>query len=66
MSDLAERNQWRWKVRLLPNPDFELAKVAAVVASSDSVVLDRCSNWVNLTREITEARLPETHLVDLS
>jgi len=66
MKGLAEKNQWRWEIRLLTNPDVELADTDSVVASSDSVVLDNCSNWVNLTHEIIEARLPEAHLVDLS
>jgi len=64
--DLAGKNNWRWQVELLLSPDAELAKVDMPVASSDSVVLDRCKNWVNLARAIIEQKLPEIRLVDFS
>jgi hypothetical protein len=36
-----------------------------VVASSDSVVLDRCKSWVNLAHAIIEKKLTEVWCVDL-
>jgi len=66
IGQLAQKHQWNWDIQLLHNPDAELKKTDSVVASSDSVVLDNCKSWVNLARTIIEAKLPETHLVDLS
>jgi hypothetical protein len=66
IGELARENNWSWEIKLLPSPDYELIRTERIVASSDSAVLDRCKKWVNLARAITEARLPQTHLIDLS
>jgi hypothetical protein len=63
---MASENDWNWEIQLLPSPDAELIRTEAVVASSDSVVLDGCKRWVNLSRGIIERKLPKTHIVDLS
>jgi hypothetical protein len=64
--ELAGKNNWHWEIQLLLSPDRELIKTDAIVASSDSVVLDGCRRWANLARAIIEQELPEAHLVDLS
>ncbi len=66
ISELAQENDWSWKVELLLSPDAKLIKTDLTVTSSDSVVLDGCKRWVNLARAIVEEKLPESHLVDLS
>ena len=66
IAELARKSNWDWEIQLLLSPDAELVKTTAVVASSDSVVLDGCRSWVNLARAIIEEKLPEVHLVDLS
>jgi hypothetical protein len=63
---LARKNNWDWEIQLLPSPDAELIKTDRIVASSDSVILDRCKSWVNLTRNIIEENLPKAWWVDLS
>jgi hypothetical protein len=54
-----------WNIELVPNPDAVLFEYADPVASSDSVILDQCGSWVNLTRDIIETRVPRAHIVDL-
>jgi hypothetical protein len=66
IGQLAQKNKWNWEIKLLLSPDSELIKTDHIVASSDSVVLDRCKNWVNLARAIIEEKLPKAQLVDLS
>ena len=66
IAKLAEKNNWNWQIELLLSPDAELIKTAAVVASSDSVVLDGCKSWANLARAIIEEKIPAARLVDLS
>jgi hypothetical protein len=66
IGELAQENNWSWKVELLLSPDAKLIKTDLIAASSDSVVLDGCKRWVNLARAIIEEKLPEAHLVDLS
>ncbi len=50
----AEENGWNWKVDLVPDPDKLLSKSEAIVASSDSAILDRCSRWFNLAALLIE------------
>jgi hypothetical protein len=64
--ELTQQNNWRWEIRLSVSPDFELIKTDSIVASSDSVVLDRCKSWVNLAAEIITQKLPTATLTDLS
>jgi len=66
IGQLAQKNKWNWEIKLLLSPDSELIKTDHIVASSDSVVLDRCRSWVNLARAIIEQKIPKAHLVDLS
>ena len=66
IGELARENNWNWEIELLHSPDAKLIKTDLTVASSDSVVLDRCKSWVNLARTIIEEKLPKAPLVDLS
>lgn len=65
IGELAQENNWSWKVELLLSPDAKLIRTDLIAASSDSVVLDGCKRWVNLARAIIEEKLPEARLVDL-
>ncbi|MHC4726558.1 MAG: DUF434 domain-containing protein [Planctomycetota bacterium] len=66
IGELALKNKWDWEVELLMSPDAELKKTDAVVASSDSVVLDGCGCWINLATEIINNKLSSVKVVDLS
>ncbi len=46
---------WNWTARVVPDPDPELAESGAVVASSDSGVIDRCRRWIPLSRWVIDA-----------
>ncbi len=63
---LARKNNWSWEVELLASPDAKLKDTELVVASSDSVILDNCKSWLNLTGAIIEEKLPAAWIVDLS
>ena len=62
---MARKNGWNWEVELVLSPDAELKRTDLVVASSDSVVLDTCSRWVNLATEIIMQKLTSTKVMDL-
>ncbi len=64
--ELAEKNGWNWEIELVLSPDAELKKTDLVVASSDSVVLDKCRSWVNLATEIIKKKLPSARVIDLA
>jgi hypothetical protein len=66
MRELAEKNRWDWEIKLSISPDAELKKTDAVVASSDSVILDECKTWLNLAAEIISNKLPSPKCIDLS
>jgi len=66
IGQLAHENGWDWEIKLLLSPDAVLVKAGDIVASSDSVVLDRCVNWVNLAEEIINRRLDSAWVVDLA
>lgn len=64
--DSASRENRNRQVILENNPDKILKETDLPVISSDSAVLDECSRWVNLARELIIARIPDVWLVDLS
>jgi hypothetical protein len=53
-------------VELVFNPDAVLAQSHQIVATSDSVILDRSERWLNLVGLIIDRALPQTRVVDLS
>lgn len=63
--ETAAEHAWDWRVELVPDADAVLSRSAGLVASSDSVVLDRCAAWFNLTREVVDRRAGGAWIVDL-
>ena len=59
LRELAEKNSWKWEIDLVTSPDAVLIKSEKIVASSDSVILDKCGRWVDLAGEIIKNRLPK-------
>jgi hypothetical protein len=57
---------WNMTVELVFNPDRILWESEQVIATSDGFVLNRCRQWVNLTRHIIFERIPQARVVDLS
>lgn len=62
----AVAKNFNWHVDLDMNPDRALMECPEVVSTADSVILDRCAAWFNLTRTIIATRIPTANLVDLS
>jgi hypothetical protein len=54
-----------WTVELPFDPDRVLLETSAVVATSDSRILDACGAWVDLPAAIIERSIPDAWLVDL-
>jgi len=66
ITQLAEEHDWPWDVQLLLNPDTALKETSDIVATSDSVILDHCGQWINLAEAIIAETLPKTTVIDLS
>jgi hypothetical protein len=64
--ELAEENGWNCEVELTISPDYVLINTADIAASSDSVVLDGCKRWVNLSRAIIEQKISKSRIINLS
>jgi len=62
---LAQRDWTWWSVDVVPNPDAVLSQANQIVASADSVILDRCQRWFNLAAAVL-ARVPDADVMDLT
>lgn len=65
IEELAIRNEWPWEVELVQDPDADLKLSPHTVVTADSVILDHCSSWANLAREIIRSRVPSAQICDL-
>lgn len=65
IEELAADRGWPWSVELVPDPDALLAETPEIVATADSVILDRCRAWCNLARETIARHVPEADIVEL-
>jgi hypothetical protein len=65
MAGLAGERGWDWRIELVLSPDAVLAAADEIVATADSVILDRCKRWFNLGREVVTARVPGAAVVEL-
>ena len=63
---IAAARGWNWSVELSNNPDQQLIASPAIAASADSVVLDRCGRWANLTARLVDEHVSRAWIVDLS
>ncbi|MBP2639863.1 MAG: hypothetical protein H6Q66_814 [Firmicutes bacterium] len=52
------------EVELVPNADIVLAKRARIV-TGDSILLDECSSWLNISRKIVDDYIKDAWLVNL-
>ena len=62
---LAAERGWEWSVELVFNPDQEIAISTDIAVTSDSNILDGATRWVNLSRHLVVAHLPESWVIDL-
>jgi len=62
--EVAAQHDWNWTVELVPDPDPLLSEATIIVATADSVILDRCGLWLNLARRVVEAHVPGSNVID--
>jgi hypothetical protein len=62
----AAVRDWDWQVQVVPNPDHELIHATQIIATADSIILNRCQRWFNLSRLVVEESVPHPWLLDLS
>ena len=64
--EIAGERSWQWDARLENDVDPVVSESSNVVASADSVILDRCNHWCNLAREVIDRRVVSANLVALA
>lgn len=62
----AQAAGWDWDVELVLSPDRVLAGSDHAVASSDAIILDQCTLWVNLAQKIVAQHIPGAFVLDLT
>ena len=65
IEQIAAEHGWSWRVELVADPDALLAECDQIVATADSVILDRCRRWFNLAREAVARHVPEARVIEL-
>ncbi len=55
----------RWNIALVDSPDTVLTACRDPIVTSDSVILDRCTVWVNLAGQIIKDSVVDAWIVDL-
>ncbi|MCK4628090.1 MAG: DUF5616 domain-containing protein, partial [Sedimentisphaerales bacterium] len=63
---LADENNWNWDVNIVTNPDPILSDSHEIVATSDSIILNRCQRWFNFVGSVINDYIPDAFVVDLS
>lgn len=62
--EMAEEKEWLWTVETLFDPDGALRASSDIVITSDSVILDSVSRWVNFAATLIPQSLPQAWLTD--
>jgi hypothetical protein len=62
---MAVERGWDWTVELPFNPDAELRVPGSAIASADAAVIDGGGAWVNLSREVIDARVSAAWVVGM-
>jgi hypothetical protein len=69
IESLAARAGWAWEVRVVPDPDVDLAAplTAAyqVIATADAGILSACGPWFSLAKTVISARVAGARIIDL-
>ena len=65
LEEIARDNDWNWSVALDYSPDKVLKESSAVAISGDSIILNECQHWLNLTPMILEQNKIDCWLIDL-
>jgi hypothetical protein len=61
----AGERGWNWHVEIVNNPDAVLSQASEIIASADSVILDRCQRWFALANEVVQRRVQHARVLDL-
>lgn len=62
---IAATRGWTWDAGLVDDPDAVLVESPHVVVSTDSAIIDRCTEWFDLAGHVVRRRIDDAVVVDL-
>ena len=66
IQQIAQKNNSSWPVELAYNPDEILVGAPEITITADSIVLNRCGRWFNLTAAVVEKFIPDANIINLT
>lgn len=63
--EVSEERGWNWQAEAVLNPDAVLKVSPQILVTSDSLILDSASQWVNLAAYILPVHVPDAWIIDL-
>ncbi|HVG21505.1 MAG TPA: DUF434 domain-containing protein [Blastocatellia bacterium] len=66
IGEIASARRWPWAVEVVANPDRAIIGSDSIAVTSDSIILDGVSRWINLASHLVSGRLPQAWEIDLS
>ncbi|MDD5581070.1 MAG: DUF434 domain-containing protein [Methylobacter sp.] len=64
--DIAEIQSWNWQAELVESPDQVISGSEKIAVTSDSAILDRTLQWVNLGAYLVATYFHDAWLIDFS
>jgi hypothetical protein len=64
--EICDEQNWNWQVKLVQNPDPILADADQIVATADSVILDRCQRWFNLAHTVLSTAITDAQIINIA
>jgi hypothetical protein len=66
IGEIASGRGWPWSVEVVANPDRLILRSDRVAVTSDSIILDGVSRWINLASHVVRELLPQAWVIDLN
>lgn len=64
--DMADRYGWQWQAQTCDDPDRKILAENKITVSSDSIILDKITHWVNLSAHLLTAHHQPSWIIDLA
>lgn len=66
IAEIARVRGWPWSVEVVTNPDRAILCSERIAVTSDSIILDGVSRWIDVASHLVRERLPQAWIIDLS
>jgi len=66
LKEISNKHDWKWEIKVVDNPDYEIVNEEGIVISSDSWILDRVFHWFNFVSRNIKPRWNREYILDFS